>query len=50
MARHWVPLFVAPLLGALVAWGGLHLIALLQNFGVANLQDVVPAGADFRRT
>lgn len=44
----WVPLFVAPLLGALVAWAGLHLIALLQNFGVANLQNVIPIGADFR--
>ncbi len=44
----WVPLFLAPLLGALVAWGGLHLLALLQSLGIASLQTVIPAASNFQ--
>jgi hypothetical protein len=44
----WVPLFLAPLLGAMVAWAGLHLLALMQGLGVLSLSSVLPANADFR--
>jgi hypothetical protein len=44
----WVPLFLAPLLGALVAWGGLHLLAVLQSVGIANLQSLIPPNPDFK--
>jgi len=44
----WVPLFLAPLLGALAAWAGLHLLALLQGLGVVSLTNVLTAGEDFR--
>ncbi len=44
----WVPLFLAPLLGALAAWAGLHLLALLQGLGVVSLTGVLPPGSDFR--
>jgi hypothetical protein len=44
----WVPLFLAPLLGALAAWAGLHLLALLQGVGIVSLDGVLPAGSDFR--
>ncbi|HWB71999.1 MAG TPA: hypothetical protein VG452_07260 [Egibacteraceae bacterium] len=37
----WVPLFCAPLLGALAAWAGLNLIALLQTLGVIDLRDLL---------
>lgn len=30
----WVPLFLAPLLGALAAWTGLHLLALTRALGI----------------
>src|SRR5262249_56919954 len=33
----WAPLFCAPVLGALAAWAGLALIALLQAAGVLQL-------------
>jgi hypothetical protein len=33
----WVPLFLAPLLGALAAWSGLHLLALLDALGVTSV-------------
>ena len=33
----WAPLFCAPILGALAAWGGLVLISLLQTAGVVEL-------------
>jgi hypothetical protein len=44
----WVPLFLAPLLGALAAWAGLHFLALLQVLGVVNLDAVVVPGETFR--
>jgi hypothetical protein len=34
----WVPLFLAPLLGGLAAWGGLHVLALLQTLGLLQLK------------
>jgi hypothetical protein len=44
----WVPLFLAPLLGALAAWAGLHLLALLQALSIANLATLLPPGGDVR--
>lgn len=44
----WVPLFLAPLLGALAAWAGLHLLALLQSLGIVDLNGVLPPKSDFR--
>lgn len=44
----WVPLFLAPLLGALVAWGGLQLLALLQSLGIVNLSAVFQPDVSFR--
>jgi hypothetical protein len=44
----WVPLFLAPLLGALAAWGGLHILALLQDLHIVALDDVLPPGSTFR--
>jgi hypothetical protein len=44
----WVPLFLAPLLGAMVAWAGLHLLALMQGLGVVSLVNVLPTAGDFR--
>jgi hypothetical protein len=44
----WVPLFLAPLLGALAAWAGLHLLVLMQGLGVVDLKGVLPPGSDFR--
>lgn len=41
----WVPLFCAPLLGALAAWAGLNLLALLQALGVIDLANLL-GGAD----
>lgn len=38
----WVPLFCAPLLGALAAWGGLHLLTVLQSLGVVDLRSLIP--------
>ena len=46
----WVPLFLAPLLGALAAWAGLHLLVLMQGLGVVDLSGVLPPGTDFRLT
>jgi hypothetical protein len=43
----WVPLFLAPLLGALAAWAGLHLLSLLQGVGIVSLDGVL-SGADVR--
>src|SRR4030095_10295105 len=34
----WVPLYLAPLLGALAAWAGLPLLALLQTLQVIDLR------------
>jgi len=44
----WVPLFLAPLLGALAAWAGLHLLVLLQGLGVVKLDTIVTPGETFR--
>ena len=44
----WVPLFVAPLLGALAAWAGLHLITLLQAVNVVDLSSIISADETFR--
>ena len=42
----WVPLFCAPLLGALAAWAGLNMVYLLQALGVVDLKAVlIPGGA-----
>lgn len=38
----WVPLFCAPLLGALAAWGGLHLLTVLQSLGAVDLKSLIP--------
>lgn len=38
----WVPLFCAPLLGALAAWGGLHLLTVLQSLGIIDLKSLIP--------
>ena len=38
----WVPLFGAPLLGALAAWGGLHILTVLQALGVVDLKSLIP--------
>jgi hypothetical protein len=37
----WVPMFLAPLLGGLAAWGGLHLLALLQELSIVNMAGVL---------
>jgi hypothetical protein len=44
----WVPLFVAPLLGALAAWAGLHLLTLLQAVGIVDLSSIISADETFR--
>jgi hypothetical protein len=44
----WVPMFLAPLLGALAAWAGLHLLSLLQALGVVKLEAVLRADGDYR--
>jgi hypothetical protein len=44
----WVPLFVAPLLGALAAWAGLHLLTLLQAVGIVDLSSIIGAAETFR--
>jgi hypothetical protein len=44
----WVPLFLAPLLGSLAAWAGLHFLALLQTLGVVKLDTIVVPGETFR--
>jgi hypothetical protein len=36
----WVPLYLAPLLGALAAWAGLTLLALLQTLQVIDLRSL----------
>lgn len=41
----WVPLFGAPLLGALAAWGGLHLLTVLRSLGVVDLSALLPESA-----
>jgi len=45
----WVPLFLAPLLGALAAWGGLHLLAMLQSIGVIDLGALITDGETFKQ-
>jgi hypothetical protein len=42
----WVPLFLAPLLGALAAWAGLHLLVLMKSLGIVSLDSVLPPGVD----
>ena len=42
----WVPLFCAPLLGALAAWAGLNLLALLQALGVVDLATLLNGAGD----
>lgn len=44
----WAPLFCAPVLGALAAWGGLMLIALLKAVGVLQLGELPTEAADLR--
>jgi hypothetical protein len=44
----WVPLFLAPLLGALAAWAGLHLLVLMQGLRIVSLENVLVPGADLR--
>jgi hypothetical protein len=44
----WVPLFLAPLLGALAAWSGLHFLSMLQALGVVNLSAILNAGGSYR--
>lgn len=44
----WVPLFLAPLLGALAAWAGLHLLLLLQALGIVSLTEILVPGSDLR--
>jgi hypothetical protein len=44
----WVPLFVAPLLGALAAWAGLHLLSLLQAVDIVDLSSIIVPGETFR--
>ena len=44
----WAPLFCAPVLGALAAWAGLALIALLQKAGVLHLAALQTSLADLR--
>jgi hypothetical protein len=45
----WVPLFCAPVLGALAAWGGLMLIALLKATGVLSLDGIDVSAAGLHR-
>jgi hypothetical protein len=44
----WAPLFCAPILGALAAWGGLVLISLLQTAGVLDLTALQTSLDDLR--
>jgi hypothetical protein len=44
----WVPLYLAPLLGGLAAWAGLHLLALLQLVKIIDLTSIFRPGEDFR--
>lgn len=44
----WVPLFIAPLLGALAAWAGLHMLALLQAVKIVDLSSIIVPGGTFR--
>lgn len=44
----WVPLFLAPLLGALAAWAGLHLLTLLKAVGVVDLSRIIGTDETFR--
>jgi hypothetical protein len=44
----WVPLFLAPLLGALASWAGLHLLLLLQALGIVSLTEILVPGSDLR--
>lgn len=46
----WIPLFLGPLLGALAAWAGLHMLALLQVLGIVDMAGVLGSGAQFRLT
>ena len=40
----WAQLYLAPPLGALAAWGGIHLLVLLQQFGTVDLHTVLADG------
>jgi hypothetical protein len=40
----WAQLYLAPPLGALAAWGGIHLLVLLQQFGTVDLHNVLADG------
>jgi hypothetical protein len=42
----WSVLFLSPVSGALSAWAGLLLLQSLQDFGVVDLAQLLPAGAD----
>jgi hypothetical protein len=42
----WVPLFLAPLLGSLAAWAGLHLLVLMKSLGVVSLDDILVPGVN----
>ncbi|GII25844.1 hypothetical protein [Planosporangium mesophilum] len=44
----WVPLFLAPLLGALTAWAGLQFIATLQALHVLDLSSLIRPETTFR--
>lgn len=40
----WAQLYLAPPLGALAAWGGIHILVLLQRFGTINVPQVLADG------
>jgi hypothetical protein len=40
----WAQLYLAPPLGALAAWGGIHILVLLQRFGTINVHEVLADG------
>jgi len=42
----WSVLFLSPVSGALSAWAGLLLLQSLQDFGVVDLAQLLPAGVD----
>ena len=42
----WSVLFLSPVSGALSAWAGLLLLQSLQDFGVVDMAELLPAGVD----
>ncbi len=42
----WALMFLSPVAGALSAWAGLHVLALLQSLGVVDLRSVMPNDVD----